>query len=119
MRRPGFLAGMNYWFGDLSEMPAQRWRAGGAMRSSRGVDQARFQMISGEGKRDRLRRLQAEGLYTQGQAMDIDYSNLVHYGTIDRGKIAGIRRAQQEWQRQENMKRYGTTDIKQIMKMAR
>lgn len=119
MRRPGFLAGMNYWFGDLAEVSTKRWKAGSAVRSSKGADHARFQLITGEGKRDRIRRLQAEGLYTPGQAMDIDYSNLVHYGTTDRGKIAGIRRAQQDWQRQENMKRYGTTDIKQITKMAR
>lgn len=119
MRRPGFLAGMDYWFGGLSEVAAPKWRAGGAVRSSKGVDHARFALITGEGKRDRLRRLQGEGLYTPGQAMDIDYSNLVHYGTTDRGKIAGIRRGQQEWQRQENLKRYGTADIKQIMKIAR
>jgi len=120
MRRPGFLAGMDYWFGSLSDLPTpKRWRAGGTMRKAKGADHARFRMIAEEGKRDRLRRLQMEGLYTPGQGMDIDYSNLVHYGTIDRSKIAGVRRAQQEWQRQENIKRYGTTDIKQIMKMAR
>lgn len=115
MRRPGFLAGTDYWFGDV---PAKRrWKKGDAVRSSKGVDHSQFQMIPGEGKRDRLRRLQAAGLYTSGQAMDIDYSNLVHYGTTDKGKIAAVKRAQAEWQRQENLKRYGTTDMKKIMKM--
>ena len=119
MRRPGFLAGMNYWFGNVGDLPARQWKAGGAMRRSAGIDQSKFALVQGEGKRDRLRRLESQELYTRGQGMDIDYSNLVHYGTTDRSKIAAIRRSQEEWQRQENMKRYGTTDIKKIMKMAR
>lgn len=89
------------------------------MRSSKGVDHSLFAMVQGEGKQDRLRRLEGQGLYTRGQAMDRDYSNLVHYGTTDRGKIAAIRRSKEEWQRQENMKRYGTTDMKQILKLTR
>ena len=89
------------------------------MRRATGVDHAAFAMISGESKRDRLQRLEKQGLYTRGQAMDRDYSNLVHYGTTDRGKIAAIRRAQEEWQRQENLKRYGTTDMRKILQMTR
>lgn len=85
------------------------------MRSAKGVDHSQFLMVPGESKRDRLNRLRSLNLYSPGQAMDIDYSNLVHYGTTDRAKIAEIRRSQEAWQRQENLKRYGTTDIRQII----
>ena len=109
MRRPGFLAGTDYWF--------NKWKKGDSVRKAAGVDQSLFQIVEGESKQARLHRLREKGLYTSGQAMDIDYSNLVHYGTTDRNKIAAIRQAQVEWQRQENLKRYGTSDIKQIMKI--
>lgn len=145
MRRPGFLGGASYWFGSLGDncmvcngnvcknvcstakqkaiikKRNKKIRSVASKTKMRQVtpstNKAAFAMRKGEGQQARLRRLSAAGLYTSGGKMSIDYGNLVHFGTTDRLRIKKIKQERAAWQRKENLKRYGTTNIHAITGM--
>jgi len=75
----------------------------------------KFALKAGESQKARFKRLQAIGLYIPGGKMTINYGNLVNFGTTNKAIIAKIKRQKAEWQRQQNIKRYGTTDMKKIL----
>jgi hypothetical protein len=81
------------------------------------TDVEKFAMKPGESRNARLARLEKEGIYVSGAVMSIDYGNLVNFGTMDRMKVAEIKRARRAKQSQINVQRYGTRDIKKIVEI--
>jgi len=130
MRRPGFLNGTTYWFGDacwicenggrcknICTTKVQKKKLKKRFKAQRviakktrikrvlpRVDVTRFYLEEGESQFDRLKRLKSEGLYTPGSRMSLDYSNLVHFGTSNRARVVEIK-IQREIRAREHLKR--------------
>lgn len=121
MRRPGYLGNVGYWFGDdcwvcaggkckntcstatqkkklRKRFKAQRKvaEATAVKRAHKKLDHKLFALRKGESNYDRLKRLKAARLYVPGARMSLNYSNLVHYGTVDKLKVRDIKRLREE-----------------------
>lgn len=81
------------------------------------IDESKFTLIPNEPHNARLRRLAKLGLYTPGGFMSPGYSNLVNFGTRDAAKIRQIKSVRFRKTAAANLRRYGTTNIREIAKI--